>query len=336
MTRTNHSEKMRLVIASYIAPSPERICGRIMLRRLPRALLGAGRRSLNGPTTNVCVARALHAECQRVSNVPDASSSWSGVSAVAVLATSAALASSPTSASSEAAAAPAKPDPASTLKGLKRLSDAKEVVLYQYATCPFCNKVRRGWLRPAPCLSRAVPLQLKAFLDFHKIPYKVVEVNPLTKKELKWSTYGKVSAAGFLLCSARCLGLRPPCTGARARGGRRAAERLELHHPCAECEDGARARQGQGDQADGAGCCGGGGVVQARAWPAFVAALTCTLRAPHSLAPHAREAGWTAASCTFLHRTSTARLLRHCRRSITSRRPVTLASWTARSLAGAA
>jgi hypothetical protein len=37
--------------------------------------------------------------------------------------------------------------------------------------------------------------QLRAFLDFHKIPYKVVEVNPLTKKEVKWSTYGKARHA---------------------------------------------------------------------------------------------------------------------------------------------
>ncbi|XP_061343649.1 uncharacterized protein LOC133289674 [Gastrolobium bilobum] len=48
-----------------------------------------------------------------------------------------------------------------------------EVVLYQYEACPFCNKV-------------------KAFLDYHNIPYKVVEVNPLSKKEIKWSEYKKV------------------------------------------------------------------------------------------------------------------------------------------------
>ncbi|GAQ83873.1 Glutathione S-transferase family protein [Klebsormidium nitens] len=48
-----------------------------------------------------------------------------------------------------------------------------EVVLYQYEACPFCNKV-------------------KAFLDYHDISYKVVEVNPIGKKELKWSEYKKV------------------------------------------------------------------------------------------------------------------------------------------------
>ncbi|KAI3960603.1 hypothetical protein MKX01_003777 [Papaver californicum] len=49
----------------------------------------------------------------------------------------------------------------------------QEVVLYQYEACPFCNKV-------------------KAFLDYYDIPYKVVEVNPLSKKEIKWSEYKKV------------------------------------------------------------------------------------------------------------------------------------------------
>ncbi|KDP23940.1 hypothetical protein JCGZ_27100 [Jatropha curcas] len=49
----------------------------------------------------------------------------------------------------------------------------KEVVLYQYEACPFCNKV-------------------KAFLDYYDIPYKVVEVNPISKKEIKWSDYKKV------------------------------------------------------------------------------------------------------------------------------------------------
>jgi hypothetical protein len=33
---------------------------------------------------------------------------------------------------------------------------------------------------------------VSAFLDYHDIPYKVVEVNPLSKKEIKWSEYKKV------------------------------------------------------------------------------------------------------------------------------------------------
>lgn len=31
-----------------------------------------------------------------------------------------------------------------------------------------------------------------AFLDYYDIPYKVVEVNPINKKEIKWSDYKKV------------------------------------------------------------------------------------------------------------------------------------------------
>ncbi|KAI4339942.1 hypothetical protein MLD38_024825 [Melastoma candidum] len=54
----------------------------------------------------------------------------------------------------------------------------KDVVLYQYEACPFCNKV-------------------KAFLDYYKIPYKVVEVNPINKKEIKWSDYRKVPIVTF-------------------------------------------------------------------------------------------------------------------------------------------
>uniref|UniRef100_A0A2P2JTB2 Prostaglandin E synthase 2 n=1 Tax=Rhizophora mucronata TaxID=61149 RepID=A0A2P2JTB2_RHIMU len=49
----------------------------------------------------------------------------------------------------------------------------KNLVLYQYEACPFCNKI-------------------KAFLDYYNIPYKVVEVNPISKKEIRWSDYKKV------------------------------------------------------------------------------------------------------------------------------------------------
>lgn len=31
-----------------------------------------------------------------------------------------------------------------------------------------------------------------AFLDYYDVPYKVVEVNPFSKKEIKWSEYKKV------------------------------------------------------------------------------------------------------------------------------------------------
>lgn len=47
------------------------------------------------------------------------------------------------------------------------------MILYQYKTCPFCSKVR-------------------AFLDYHGLPYDIVEVNPVMRKEIKWSAYRKV------------------------------------------------------------------------------------------------------------------------------------------------
>jgi len=45
--------------------------------------------------------------------------------------------------------------------------------IYQYATCPFCCKVR-------------------AFLDYYGIEYEKVEVNPVSRKEIKFSDYRKV------------------------------------------------------------------------------------------------------------------------------------------------
>ncbi|XP_069774900.1 prostaglandin E synthase 2 isoform X2 [Narcine bancroftii] len=47
------------------------------------------------------------------------------------------------------------------------------LTLYQYKTCPFCSKVR-------------------AFLDFHSLPYEIVEVNPILRKEITFSSYRKV------------------------------------------------------------------------------------------------------------------------------------------------
>ena len=34
--------------------------------------------------------------------------------------------------------------------------------------------------------------KFSAYLDYYDIPYKVVEVNPISKKEIKWSDYKKV------------------------------------------------------------------------------------------------------------------------------------------------
>lgn len=53
------------------------------------------------------------------------------------------------------------------------LSNSLQLTLYQYKTCPFCSKVR-------------------AFLDFHSLPYQVVEVNPVRRTEIKFSSYRKV------------------------------------------------------------------------------------------------------------------------------------------------
>ncbi|XP_059149092.1 prostaglandin E synthase 2-like [Physella acuta] len=48
-----------------------------------------------------------------------------------------------------------------------------KLMLFQYQTCPFCCKVR-------------------AVLDYHGFSYDVIEVNSVTKKQLKWTEYKKV------------------------------------------------------------------------------------------------------------------------------------------------
>lgn len=49
----------------------------------------------------------------------------------------------------------------------------KPLTLFQYSSCPFCNKVR-------------------AVLDYHQVPYGIVEVDPLFKKEIQDTGYSKV------------------------------------------------------------------------------------------------------------------------------------------------
>lgn len=48
-----------------------------------------------------------------------------------------------------------------------------KLTLYQYQTCPFCCKVR-------------------VFLDYYGLSYDVVEVDPVLRKEISWSSYKKV------------------------------------------------------------------------------------------------------------------------------------------------
>ncbi|XP_043287360.1 prostaglandin E synthase 2 [Venturia canescens] len=48
-----------------------------------------------------------------------------------------------------------------------------KLTLYQYQTCPFCCKVR-------------------TFLDYYGLSYDVVEVDPVLRREIQWSTYKKV------------------------------------------------------------------------------------------------------------------------------------------------
>lgn len=61
-------------------------------------------------------------------------------------------------------------------RGLQTVPLAKPVTLYQYASCPFCNKAQ-------------------AFMEYCDVPYVKVEVNPLSKKEIKFSEYKMVPFA---------------------------------------------------------------------------------------------------------------------------------------------
>jgi microsomal prostaglandin-E synthase 2 len=77
-----------------------------------------------------------------------------------------------------AAAAAAQEDTQSTANTQSTTPQAPDIVLLQYQVCPYCCKVR-------------------AFLDFHNIPYRIVEVNPVFKSELKFSKYKKVPVILF-------------------------------------------------------------------------------------------------------------------------------------------
>ncbi len=68
-------------------------------------------------------------------------------------------------------------DVVSLKKNLGKKSPA--ITVYQYKICPFCNRV-------------------KAYLDYLNIPYRTIEVNPLTKGEISFSKdYKKVPLVTF-------------------------------------------------------------------------------------------------------------------------------------------
>lgn len=56
--------------------------------------------------------------------------------------------------------------------------DMPEILMYRYTTCPFCGKV-------------------KAFLDYYQIEHTCVEVEPMFKKEIRYSEYKKVPQLRF-------------------------------------------------------------------------------------------------------------------------------------------
>ncbi|KAL6765880.1 glutathione S-transferase [Haematococcus lacustris] len=147
---------------------------RLVLTAVSRALACSSMHGVQGAGAAFSgLARGLAVESQSSHN-HSSSASWQRWGALSFAVAGVALAAgSPQNAALAELASPAPvvSDPyqrPTTLTGIPR-----HVTLYQYEVCPFCCK-------------------LKAVLDYYKVPYSVVEVNPLTKSELKWSSYKKV------------------------------------------------------------------------------------------------------------------------------------------------
>ncbi|GBF88381.1 prostaglandin E synthase-like [Raphidocelis subcapitata] len=122
-------------------------------------------------------AALLHARYATSGHSDAGSGSGQGASGRAVvglsLAAAAALGASQLPAALADAAPQTEPPPNPYARPAASGRLPQGIVLYQYEVCPFCCKV-------------------KAMLDYYKLPYETVEVNPLTKAELKWSDYRKV------------------------------------------------------------------------------------------------------------------------------------------------
>jgi len=180
------------------------------------------------------VARAV-AEAARARALQRARASGAGLAAAAgalLLTRRAHAASASTAAPAAAASAALQPhaSPTSSSSSSSSATFPAAVVVYQYEACPFCNKLR-------------------AYLDYTRTPYVLVEVDPLFKGELAWSRdYKKVPVAVV--------------------GGRRVTDSGRI---IAELEEARRARAAAAEEAGGAagagalyrgggGGGGGGGV----------------------------------------------------------------------------
>lgn len=83
-------------------------------------------------------------------------------------------------------------------------STGLKLTLFQYQTCPFCCKVSILLQVSQQLLSLQFSsiistmkklirlLQVRVLLDYYGIPYDIVEVDPVLRKEISWSSYKKV------------------------------------------------------------------------------------------------------------------------------------------------
>lgn len=135
-----------------------------------------------------------HAHAQLVASAAASTSAATAIGAAAAAAFSTTAASSSPAATRATASSSSTPSPkvyASSVASFSSSSSASSssassarnpleglrITLYQYKICPFCCKV-------------------KAVLDYYKIPYETLDVNPLTKAEIKFSPdYRKVPIA---------------------------------------------------------------------------------------------------------------------------------------------
>lgn len=136
------------------------------------------------PSTASFVSSASAASVARLGAAPACSARAAGAAA-ASLAVAAAFAaeSKPLRQrlAPQAALCDEKPPPAASIPAVVQAIPSEvslqksEVTLYQFESCPFCRKVR-------------------ACLDYHRLPYEIVEVHPLSKAETKEiaSDYKKV------------------------------------------------------------------------------------------------------------------------------------------------